>query len=92
MQIVWTQNAIDCLVSIWEYIQSEHSISADDVRRRILDAPKRLSDFPDSGRYGIEPKTREVVVSGLPYVIVYRVRNGSVEILSVWHDAQSRLN
>jgi plasmid stabilization system protein ParE len=56
--------------------------------QRIWDSCQRLTQFPDSGRPGRIPLTREVVVS--PYVIPYRVRKGIVEILNIFHSAQKR--
>jgi plasmid stabilization system protein ParE len=56
--------------------------------QRIWDSCQRLTQFPDSGRPGRIPLTREVVVS--PYVIPYRVKKGIVEILNIFHSAQKR--
>jgi plasmid stabilization system protein ParE len=33
---------------------------------------------------------RELVFSPLPYIAIYRVRESIIEILHVWHGAQSR--
>jgi toxin ParE1/3/4 len=40
------------------------------------------------GRPGRVISTRELVVSGTPYIVAYRVREGVVEILAVIHGAQ----
>jgi len=46
-------------------------VAASSVERRICDAVERLDDFPFGGRPGRSRGTREVVISGLPYLVVY---------------------
>jgi toxin ParE1/3/4 len=58
---------------------------ADLVIRRIVAAIERLSTFPESGRIVPErnvPHLREVIVS--PYRAVYRLREGTVEVVTVF--------
>jgi toxin ParE1/3/4 len=43
---------------------------------------------PHMGRPGRVPGTRELVVSDLPYVIPYRVRGHTIQILRVFHTAR----
>ena len=56
--------------------------------RKIWESTQRLRQFPESGRPGRVPMTREVIAA--PYVIPYRVRDGVVEILNVFHAARKR--
>jgi toxin ParE1/3/4 len=51
----------------------------------------RLCEFPQSGGAGRILGTRELVVSGLPYVVVYRVEDDTVEILRVAHTSMDWL-
>lgn len=46
--------------------------------------------FPASGRLGQVPGTREVVVPGLPYIVVYTHDDVSVDVVAVFHGAQKR--
>lgn len=48
-----------------------------------------LEKFPQRGRPGRKTNTREPVVTNLPYVVVYRVREQVVEIARILHGAQS---
>ncbi|MDR2726446.1 MAG: type II toxin-antitoxin system RelE/ParE family toxin, partial [Deltaproteobacteria bacterium] len=48
--------------------------------------------FPESGRPGRVPGTRELVIAGLPYLLPYRVRNDVVEILRFFHTSQKPPN
>jgi len=56
---------------------------------RLASACERLTDFPDVGRAGHIEGTRELVTVR-PYIVVYRVTEHTVEILSVAHAAQDR--
>jgi plasmid stabilization system protein ParE len=51
-----------------------------------------LLDFPQLGPHGLVEDTRELVVVGLPYVIVYRLNEhgDTIEVLGVYHSAQDR--
>ncbi len=56
---------------------------------RLYDAAVSLSLFPNRGRPGQEPGTRELTTVR-PYVIVYRVLPQVVEIVRIFHGAQDR--
>ncbi|CAK7262210.1 type II toxin-antitoxin system RelE/ParE family toxin [Shinella sp. YE25] len=56
--------------------------------RRIAVAARRLCDFPESGRTGRVAGTRELVVTGTPYLAAYLVSGETVRILRVLHGAQ----
>jgi toxin ParE1/3/4 len=55
---------------------------------RIEKAAEQLSRFPAVGRVGEVPGTRELVITGTPYFLVYRVRGDRPEILRVFHSKQ----
>ena len=74
------------------FIRADNPTAAARVRRTIRGSVLRLLDFPESGRTGHIQGTREVVVSGLPFVVVYRVTGETVEILRVFHTSQERSN
>lgn len=90
MKLRWLRSGSESLKRHVDYIASENPVSARHVRRMIRDAVLRLCDFPESGRQGHIPGTRELIVAGLPYVVVYRMSSGSVEILLVLHTAMNR--
>ena len=57
-------------------------------QRRIREGVAHLRRHPELGRPGRITGTRELVVAGLPYLVVYRVNDSTVEVLRVLHDAQ----
>ena len=52
---------------------------------RVLAAVDTLADQPSLGRPGRVPGTRELVVRLTRYIIPYRIRGETVEILRVFH-------
>ena len=49
---------------------------------------ERLREFPALGRPGRVEGTRELIIAGTPYIVPYRVRGDTVEIITVLHSAQ----
>jgi toxin ParE1/3/4 len=84
----WLDQAVEDLKAARDYIARDNPSAAADIAQRIRDAVKLLGDYPAAGRAGRVPNTRELVVAGTPYVLPYRVRAESVEILRVLHGAQ----
>jgi toxin ParE1/3/4 len=89
MRIRWTDPAVRDLTQIYDYI-SEHGSAAMSrtVALSIYEHIGILAKFPESGRTGRQPDTRELLFAGLPYLAVYRLRGESVEVLRIVHGAQ----
>jgi toxin ParE1/3/4 len=88
MRVRWLNAALRNLDIEAEYIARDNPEAAAGVVIAIQAAVERLSNFPSIGRPGRVPGTRELVVSGTPYIIPYRVRDGEVQILRVFHGAR----
>jgi toxin ParE1/3/4 len=87
-EVHWTQPALQDLDDIGAYIALDNPKAAETVVRRIIEAVSGLSFFPRIGRPGRVEGTRELVIGGIPYIAVYRVRE-RVEILAVYHGARA---
>lgn len=86
--IQWTEPAQADFLGIAAWIREHDSRrQAERVGRKILLAVARLESFPASGRVGRVPETRELVVSRLPYVVVYSVEKTGVVLLRILHGA-----
>ncbi len=83
--IKWLDDAIYDLTALRQYIAQDKPSAANRVAKRILSHVNHLSDQPAMGRPGRVPGTRELVVTSTPYIIPYRVKNNTVEILRVLH-------
>jgi toxin ParE1/3/4 len=76
------------LDAIAEYIAQDRPLAASRMVERIREAVDHLAENPDSGRVGRVAGTRELVVSGTPFIIPYRAHEGDLEILTVLHAAR----
>lgn len=88
MEIVWRRLAIDGLEHAREYIAAHNPDAAARIFAAILSAVRRLADHPSLGRPGRVERTRELVVVGTPYVVVYTVIGASVNVIAVQHGAR----
>lgn len=89
MVVYWTQPAVEDLLQISDYTLKH--FGAAQARRTALaisSAAESISDFPSLGRTGRKSGTRELVIAGLPFVIVYRVRPDVIEVVRVLHGSR----
>jgi toxin ParE1/3/4 len=56
--------------------------------RQIYSAAAALKQFPNQGRPGKKEGTRELVIPGLPWIVIYEVSGQTVRIARVLHGAQ----
>lgn len=72
------------IFTITANIKQQDSLkSARDAISKIENQIKVLSEKPDIGRVGGCEGTREVVLSGLPYIAIYEKTDSSITILRV---------
>ena len=88
LEVRWLKRALANLEAEAEYICRDNPAAARRVVTAIEQAVKPLARHPALGRHGRVEGTRELVISGTPYIIPYRVREGRVEILRVFHAAR----
>jgi plasmid stabilization system protein ParE len=88
MKILWSVASVRHLQQVVEYIRDPLAVGAATVRRRIFETVSRLGKMPYSGREGRIPRTREAVVPGTAYIVVYRIEAETVEVLGIWHTAR----
>lgn len=83
--IRFTPQALSDLESIRDWIAADDTRAADRVLARIRQASEMLGQFPKLGHAGAVAGTRELSVTGLPYLLVYSLYDGDVDILTVLH-------
>jgi len=88
MQITWHRRARQDLQAVREYIAAVNPGAARQVAQRILQAVGLLVEQPSLGRPGRVPETRELVITGTPYIAAYRVVDDMIVILRVLHGAR----
>jgi len=85
MKIKWTQEALDRLIEIEEYISKDSPSRAVQFTDQLIEHAEVLSDKPRIGRTVPElanPDIRELVFK--KYRIVYRLKANCIEILTVF--------
>ncbi|MGB7284508.1 MAG: type II toxin-antitoxin system RelE/ParE family toxin [Candidatus Acidiferrum sp.] len=88
MRVRWLRVALANLEAEADYIAEDNPAAAGRVVQRILRTVALLRKNPAIGRPGRVPGTRELVVPNTPYIVPYRVRADTLEILRVFHAAR----
>jgi len=90
MPVRWSTRARRHLVSLRNFLVAHNPGAASAIAARILGAVELLRERPSIGRPGRVPGTRELVISGTPYIVAYTVLDRQrVEILAVFHGKQT---
>jgi addiction module RelE/StbE family toxin len=90
MRIRWTRAAAEDLEHIKDYLTENHPQFAQSTVIELYETIRSLKTSPRRGRLGREEGTRELVLSRLPYIVAYRIKQQAIEILHVFHGAQNR--
>lgn len=88
MKIVWTEPAHQDLRQIFIYIAKDSPKAAAKVLSLIKERTILLQDNPHLGRTGRVDGTRELVITGSPYILPYRLKENQIQILAVFHSAR----
>ncbi len=88
MQVKWLSIALADLNAEAAYIARDSPGAAERVVDNIFAAADRLAIYPASGRPGRVLGTRELVVPRTPYILPYRVRGQTLEIIRVLHGSR----
>jgi toxin ParE1/3/4 len=89
MLVRWTPPAVDDFTHICDY--TDEHFGSDQARRTALmiyDSVESLTAFPHKGRLGRKPNTRELDIQKLPFVVIYRLREGVIEVARILYGAQ----
>ena len=88
MSINWSTLANNDLEEIIDYILEQNASSAFTVYETIKQAVEKLPDYPRMGRIGRVRGTRELVITNTPFIVAYRVKKNTIEILRVLHSSR----
>ncbi len=87
MKLRWTRIALQDMHHLHEYIAEDNPLAASRMVVRIRDATQRLKKHPQMGRPRRVQGTRELVIAGSPYIVVYILGDSEIQIASVIHSA-----
>ncbi len=90
MHVRWSLLALSQLDDIQAYIAEEDPVAAYSLVHKFWDRVNAdLADHPEIGRVGLHvPATRELVIAGTSYIVVYEITDEDVNVLRVRHGAQ----
>lgn len=88
MRLKWSSLARLQYVEQINYIGDRNLTAALKIADRIKIATDKLLIHPEIGKHGRCEGTRELVVSGTPVIIIYKIDQQEIFIASVLHTAQ----
>ena len=88
MRLKWLPTALRNLDREASHIAAEEPAAARLVVKRVLAAVSMLPEQPGLGQPGRVAGTRELVVLKTRYIVPYRVRGDTLEVLRVFHTSR----
>ncbi|WP_152225427.1 type II toxin-antitoxin system RelE/ParE family toxin [Pseudomonas sp. SCB32] len=85
MRIEWLRKALRNLDDEATYIAQDNPAAARAFVIAVVADVERLALNPASGREGRVPGTREWAMTSHPYLIPYRIRDGRLQVLRIFH-------
>jgi toxin ParE1/3/4 len=82
MKLRWTPRAVADLEEISDYLTASPQ-TWENLLQRLEHLTDALLDFPLMGKRGLVPGTREFVLAGTPYILVFQLKGDAVVIVSV---------
>ena len=79
MHLKWARPALGDIKEAGDFIALDNPQAAERMAERVQEAVEYLVDHPTMGRPGRVSGTRELVISGTPFIVVYRVVIPSVQ-------------
>ena len=95
-RLLWELAAIDIEMRwrrglgrpVEEYIAQDDPQAATAVVLKIVRAVSHLKEQPGIGRSGRVPGTKELIVPKTPFIVPYRVKDDTVQILRFYHSSR----
>lgn len=88
MKIWMSPEAEQDLIEIFDYILQDNPGAAEKILDYIENEIQLLNEHPHMGRPGRVPKTRELILTGAPFIVPYQFRKGRLEILRIYHSSR----
>jgi toxin ParE1/3/4 len=88
LSIRWLPQAQSNRLEQLEFIAQDNPLAAINQDEEIERQINMLLAHPQMGRPGRVAGTRELVISGTPFVVIYRLQGQSIEVIRLLHSAQ----
>lgn len=87
MKVIWTPDAEQDRLDIWDYIAEDNPGAAARMDEVFSAAAVRLSKYPKLGKAGKIPGTRELILHQ-SYRLVYAIEDDKAWVLALMHTAR----
>lgn len=87
MKVIWTRDAQQDRLDIWEYLASENPGAAAQMDILFSTTAARLRSFPMMGKPGRIPGTRELIPHE-SYRLVYQIEADGLWVLALVHTSR----
>jgi toxin ParE1/3/4 len=84
----WLRRALLDLEDAYSHIAADNPAAARRLVDQIEQGVLQLSRYPNLGRAGRVPGTRELVIAGTPFLVVYRMEADQASILTILHGSR----
>jgi toxin ParE1/3/4 len=88
MPVRWTTTAADDFTQVVERVRADNPAAPHRVAQTIYKGIALLETLPNRGRIGRAEHTRELVFPPWPYIVVYEIVEGQVQVLRFRHASQ----
>ena len=88
MRVRWLRRAVVDLDDAEAYIARDNPSAASGIVEKIVRAVTLLKEQSGLGRSGRVPGTKELIVPGTPYIVPYRVKDDTIQVLRVYHTSR----
>lgn len=88
MMVQWLLEASQQRYDQLDYIAQENPIAAIQLDEEIEAQTESLAQHPRIGREGRVTGTLELVIARTPFLAVYRIAAGQIQILNLLHQSQ----
>lgn len=88
-RVIWTEQALDGLDALLNFIATDAPIAARRFAKRIIDRVDALEEFPKMGTWVEEDETRTYrqLIQG-SYRLIYRIDGQTVYLVAIHHAAR----
>lgn len=88
MNIEWKSLAQKDLFEIVSFVANQNPKAAYNVLQEIKEQVEMLAQYPQLGRHGRVPGTRELVIVRTSYLVPYQISGKKIRVLRVLHGAR----
>lgn len=88
MQVKWLRRALRNLEQARNYVFQDNPTAAQELIIKIQNAANQLQNYPFMGKNGRVEGTKELIISNSPYILIYRIKEETVEVLRILHTSK----